>query len=132
MSQKLRDAAIAVSFMVAAMAFAYAQVSGVGRGPRSIDAAALGSEFVPKLAASLADGFDAGADTLEGSDGTVAAAIEKQKVVFADARAAAFEKAVGPAFALIVPDGKEPESRGSRIELARAWRDFAKGLRRAK
>lgn len=131
-SQKIRDAAIGISFLIASLAFAYSQVFMGPHAPRpnpAIDAVGLGREFSPKLATCLADGFEAGASVLESPEGSVAAAIEKQKAVFADNRAAAFEKSVGPAFALLVPDGKEPEARSGRVELAQAWRDFARGLR---
>lgn len=129
MSPKIRDTVIALSFLLAAAAFAYAQIVGKGPGEaRAIDARALGVEFAPRLAACLADGFEAGAEALE-SDGRIAEAIEKQKQVFSDRRAAEFEKVVAPAFALIVPDDRATPSRQTKIELARAWRDFASGLR---
>lgn len=131
MSPKVRDSVIAISFLLAAAAFSYSQLTA-RRESQSIDAQALGREFAPKLAAGLAEGFDAGAEVLESADGTIAAGIEKQKAVFLASREKAFERLVGPAFALIVPEGKEPDSRSTRIELARAWREFAKGLRRTR
>jgi hypothetical protein len=130
---KLRDVAIAVAALIAAAGVFIGHVYD-GRPPdsASVDAAALGREFGPMLAVALADGFEAGAATLESPGGSVAAGIEKQKEVAESAKDRAFERKVGPAFALIVPDGDEPKEQSKRSELARVWRDFARGLRKAK
>ena len=131
---KLRDISVVAACAVAVLAMSYntfVKPYDTGR-IESVDAVALGREFGPMLSVSLADGFEAGASVLEAPDGTVAAGIEKQKQVAEAAKDAAFEKRVGPAFALIVPDGEEDTSQTKRSALARLWRDFARGLRKAK
>lgn len=130
---KFRDVSIGAAVLLAALGFFYGQWSQSDRRrPESIDAVALGAEFAPMLAVALADGFEAGATVLEGPGGSVALGIEKQKEVAEAAKDRAFEAKVGPAFALIVPDGAEPTDQYKRAELARVWRDFARGLRKGR
>lgn len=91
----------------------------------------LGREFGPKLAASLADGFETAATML--AAGTSAKdADDALKAKFQANRWKAFAEAAGPTFDAVVPAGSEPKDAATREAFAKLHRDFARGLRGAR
>lgn len=99
--------------------------------PTFSEGVTLGRSFAPRLAGSLADGFDRGAELIEQGK-SVKEADDALKQVFSDARQRAFKAQAAPAFEAIVPSGLEPKDDASRKAYAVLFRDFAKGLRRGK
>lgn len=87
----------------------------------------LGREFGPKLAASLADGFETAA-TMIAAGTSVKEANDTLKAKFQAGRNQAFSAYVAPEFAKIVPEGAEPTG-DARDRFIQIHRDFAKGLR---
>lgn len=96
----------------------------------SVNAVELGKTFAPKLADSLAEGFETAA-TMIAAGTSVKEADEALKEKFQAARWAAFEQMVGPTFNSVVPVGAEPKDAATREAFARLHRDFARGLRGA-
>lgn len=97
----------------------------------TVDAVALGKSFSPKLAASLADGFETAA-TMIAAGTSVKDADEALKAKFQANRWAAFAELAGPTFDAVVPANQEPKDAATRAAFAELHRDFAKGLRGAK
>jgi hypothetical protein len=104
----------------------------VGPSPApSSSAVHLGQTFAPKLANSLADGFDANADAAEAGK-SFGDADEALKDAFFRSRQAAFDQHASDAIHAIVADGKDSKDPEVRQRWVQFHRDFAKGLRRAK
>lgn len=99
--------------------------------PPTVDAVTLGKSFAPKLAASLADGFETAA-TMIAAGTSVKEADEALKAKFQASRWAAYEQFVGPTFNAVVPDGTDPKDAAARAAFAKLHRDFAAGLRGGK
>jgi hypothetical protein len=97
----------------------------------TVDAVTLGKTFAPKLAAALADGFEAAA-TMIAAGTSVTDADNSLKTKFAAARNEAFKASVAPEFSKILPEGQEPKDPATREAFAKIHRDFASGLRGAK
>lgn len=97
----------------------------------TVDAVTLGKTFAPKLAASLADGFETAA-TMIAAGTSVKEADESLKVKFQASRNDAFKTMVAPEFAKVLPEGQEPKDPATREAAAKIHRDFASGLRGAK
>lgn len=97
----------------------------------TIDAVTLGKNFAPKLAASLADGFETAA-TMIAAGTSVTDADNSLKTKFMSSRNDAFESVVAPEFAKVLPEGQEPKDAATREAFAKIHRDFASGLRGAK
>lgn len=125
---------------IVSVVFAGLVVGGVwlaeGRWPfdgpsSSPDGAALGRSFAPLLASALADGFEKGADLLAQGK-SVKEADDALKQTFLDSRQKAFKDKAAPAFAAIVPFDTEPKDAAAREAYTALFRDFAKGLRRAR
>jgi hypothetical protein len=91
----------------------------------------VGRNFVPVLAGSLADGFEAGAEALQAGK-PLPAADDTLKTTFAASRAKAFGDIVGKDLATILPEGEELKDAAVRARLTQAWRDIARGLRGGK
>jgi hypothetical protein len=96
--------------------------------PTAADGAQLGRDFAPQVAKALADGFEAFAADVEAKK-TMVAADGDLKAVFNRNNNKAFNTAVAPAFAALVPAGTEPKDDETRTAIVRLARDFAKGLR---
>lgn len=97
----------------------------------SVDAAALGRAFVPKLAAALAAGFDADADALHAGK-SVGEADAALKEAFHEANARAFESHASQALLTLIPDGDEIKTQAQRDSLEAFHREFARGLRKSR
>lgn len=97
----------------------------------TVDAVTLGKQFAPKLAASLADGFETAA-TMIAAGTSVTDADNALKTKFATGRNDAFKSLVAPEFSKILPEGQEPKDPATREAFAKLHRDFASGLRGAK
>jgi hypothetical protein len=97
-------------------------------GPSPSAAVALGRSYAPKLAASLAAGFEAEADALHAGKtfGEANAALKK---TYHDAAEASFERHAGAAITTLIPDGTEIKDQAERDALEAFHRGFARGLR---
>lgn len=93
-----------------------------------VEAATLGRDYAPRLAATYADGWEAAATTLE-RGGTVTDAQKALQTQWSAGRTRLFKAAVEPAFARTLPAGTEPPDGASRARVAALWRAFAAGLR---
>lgn len=91
----------------------------------------VGRQLAPAVAASLAKGFEAGADELAAGK-TVGEADAKLKNVFETERQKAFAAIGGPYLSQIVPSGEEPSGDAKRKAFAEAHRAIAQGLRGAR
>jgi hypothetical protein len=91
---------------------------------------ALGRSYAPRLAAALADGFDADADALAAGK-SFGEANQALKRAFHEAAETAFESHAGASLTALIPDGAEIKDQAQRHALAAFHRDFAKGLREA-
>ncbi len=104
---------------------------GPASSPGPSAAVTLGRSYAPKLASSLAAGFEADADALHAGK-TFAEANAALKKTYHDAAEAAFEQHAGPAITAIIPDGAEIKDQAQRDALEAFHRNFARGLRGAR
>lgn len=119
--------AVAISILITDIAYNHLRPSVPDPAPPAAGVV-LGRQFVPQLAAALADGFEALArDVAAGKP--VAEADEHLRQVFQASRQAAFAVHAAPAFAQLVPEGGEPKGDEGRAAYAALARDFARGLR---
>jgi hypothetical protein len=96
-----------------------------------VDAVTLGKTFAPKLAAALADGFEA-SDRFLSQGKSFKEANDILKQTFYDSRQKAFNDHAGAAITAIVPEGAEIKDDAQREAIRKLERDFAKGLRGGK
>ncbi|MDG3005515.1 hypothetical protein [Paludisphaera mucosa] len=95
--------------------------------------AAAGKSYPKALAAVYADAWRKGADALEAGR-SVADALGVVGEAWRSGRTTLFDRVVGPAFAVVVPEGT-PESdvsKAAKTQLASHWRAFAAGMIAAK
>jgi hypothetical protein len=95
------------------------------------DGVTLGRTFAPKLAAALADGFEA-SDRFLSQGKTFKEANDILKQTFYDSRQKAYADHAGAAVTAIVPDGTEIKDDAQRAAIRKFEADFAKGLRGGK
>jgi hypothetical protein len=91
---------------------------------------ALGREYMAELRNTYALAWYAGALDLEHSV-PMGKVLERVAAVWAQRRVELFDRLVTPEFARIVPEEKKDEdvTATERWAMARAWHDFADGLR---
>lgn len=119
---------LSTALIVAAMLFVYHERFSPKPDSPAVDGLKLGQAYAPVVAASLADGWDAAAAAIEQGK-TVLESQNALQTTWAASRIKAFSATVAPEFSKVLPEGSEPFDRAS---LAKLWRDFAKGLRKAK
>lgn len=95
------------------------------------DGVTLGKTFIPKLAAALADGFEA-SDRFLSQGKTFKEANDILKQTFYDSRQKAYADHAGAAVTAIMPDGTEIKDDAQRAAIRKFEADFAKGLRGGK
>lgn len=96
--------------------------------PPVADGVELGRTFVPKLAAALADGFEA-SDRFLSQGKSFQEANDILKQTFHDSREKAFNEHAGAAITAIVPEGTELKDESQRAAIRKLESDFARGLR---
>jgi hypothetical protein len=94
----------------------------------AVNGVALGRAFSTVLESTYADAWLAAAQALE-EGRSVADAQKVLQDTWKEARVKAFTSAVGPSFALVLPEGREPASPVQRAQVVELWRAFAKGLK---
>lgn len=96
-----------------------------------VDGSSLGKTYARSLVTTYADAWEvAAADIEQGKP--VGDAMSNMQTKWKAARIEDFTKGVVPEFAKILPEGAEPKTTEKAHEVAKLWRDFAKGLRGAK
>lgn len=90
----------------------------------------LGARYGPEMCAAYAKAWDSAAPTIE-STGDVGAALDLVGKSWESGRTSLFTSEVSPEFVKIVPEGTAPSdvTDQQRADLAKAWREFAEGLR---
>ena len=134
MFKALRDFATPVALMVVAGVLLFVHYSGPGPPPTpdaTVNGAALGRAFAPKLVAGYAEAWVAAAKVIE-DGGTVAAAQGVLRDAWLKSRNDAFTTEVEPGFAIVLPAGTEPADAAKRRQVALLWRSFASGLKGGK
>ncbi len=130
----LKDFLTPITVLILAGVVAYDRVTPrttFQAGPPAVNGEALGQAYAPVLAAGYADAWVAAADALE-KGASVGESQKTLQTAWKDARVKGFRKDVLPGFAVVLPEGTEPNDAAKRAQVADLWRSFAKGLRRAR